>query len=147
MADKGWLLIYETIHALQAKKSEKNLKEVTHKVYFDIEIDGKAAGTFFTCVNAIHLFIYFCFPFRDRCCCQSGWHLLFYFLFSSFSLTKNIHSKLIPSILAKKELWYNYQRSINEFICLYFVVVWGFRTFSSLNYVYSIFPLWNNKYK
>ena len=28
----------------QAKKSKENLKEVTHKVYFDVEIDGKAAG-------------------------------------------------------------------------------------------------------
>lgn len=29
---------------LQAKKSKEDLKEVTHKVYFDIEIDGKPAG-------------------------------------------------------------------------------------------------------
>lgn len=29
---------------LQAKKSKENLKEVTHKVYFDVEIDGKPAG-------------------------------------------------------------------------------------------------------
>lgn len=28
----------------QAKKSKENLKEITHKVYFDVEIDGKAAG-------------------------------------------------------------------------------------------------------
>lgn len=30
---------------VQAKKSNKKLDEVTHKVYFDIEIDGEAAGT------------------------------------------------------------------------------------------------------
>lgn len=29
---------------MQAKKSKEDLKEVTHKVYFDVEIDGKAAG-------------------------------------------------------------------------------------------------------
>lgn len=29
---------------LQAKKSKESLKEVTHKVYFDVEIDGKPAG-------------------------------------------------------------------------------------------------------
>lgn len=28
---------------MQAKKSN-DLKEVTHKVYFDVEIDGKEAG-------------------------------------------------------------------------------------------------------
>ena len=28
----------------QAKKSKEDLKEVTHKVYFDVEIDGKPAG-------------------------------------------------------------------------------------------------------
>jgi peptidylprolyl isomerase len=28
----------------QAKKSKEDLKEVTHKVYFDIEIAGKPAG-------------------------------------------------------------------------------------------------------
>lgn len=28
----------------QAKKSKENLKEITHKVYFDVEIDGKEAG-------------------------------------------------------------------------------------------------------
>lgn len=28
----------------QAKKSKENVKEITHKVYFDVEIDGKAAG-------------------------------------------------------------------------------------------------------
>lgn len=30
----------------QAKKSKENLKEITHKVYFDVEIAGKPAGTF-----------------------------------------------------------------------------------------------------
>lgn len=29
---------------LQAKKSKEDLKEVTNKVYFDVEIDGKPAG-------------------------------------------------------------------------------------------------------
>lgn len=28
----------------QAKKSKEDLKEVTHKVYFDVEIAGKPAG-------------------------------------------------------------------------------------------------------
>jgi peptidylprolyl isomerase len=28
----------------QAKKSNEDLKEVTHKVYFDVEIAGKPAG-------------------------------------------------------------------------------------------------------
>jgi len=28
----------------QAKKSKEELKEVTNKVFFDVEIDGKAAG-------------------------------------------------------------------------------------------------------
>ena len=28
----------------QAKKSAEDLKEVTHKVYFDVEIAGKPAG-------------------------------------------------------------------------------------------------------
>lgn len=31
----------------QAKKSDADLKEVTHKVFFDVEIDGKPAGKFF----------------------------------------------------------------------------------------------------
>jgi hypothetical protein len=31
----------------QAKKSKEDLKEITHKVYFDVEIDGKPAGMFF----------------------------------------------------------------------------------------------------
>lgn len=29
---------------LEAKKSKKNLEEVTHKVYFDIGVDGKSIG-------------------------------------------------------------------------------------------------------
>lgn len=32
------------VFRVQAKKSKENLKEITHKVYFDVEIDGKAAG-------------------------------------------------------------------------------------------------------
>lgn len=31
---------------MQAKKSQEDLKEVTHKVFFDVEIDGKPAGKF-----------------------------------------------------------------------------------------------------
>lgn len=31
----------------QAKKSKEELKEVTHKVFFDVEIDGKPAGMLF----------------------------------------------------------------------------------------------------
>ncbi|KAL1193120.1 Peptidyl-prolyl cis-trans isomerase CYP20-1 [Cardamine amara subsp. amara] len=38
------LLLLGTLTAIQAKKSKENLKEITHKVYFDVEIDGKAAG-------------------------------------------------------------------------------------------------------
>ncbi|AED97088.1 cyclophilin [Arabidopsis thaliana] len=38
------LLLLGTLSAIQAKKSKENLKEITHKVYFDVEIDGKAAG-------------------------------------------------------------------------------------------------------
>lgn len=48
-------MIYETVASayidfwmfgfmFQAKKSKENLKEITHKVYFDVEIDGKEAG-------------------------------------------------------------------------------------------------------
>lgn len=32
--------------AFQSKKSQEDLKEVTHKVYFDVEIAGKPAGMF-----------------------------------------------------------------------------------------------------
>ncbi|KAE9594168.1 hypothetical protein Lal_00017059 [Lupinus albus] len=38
------LLLIGTLALVQAKKSSKKLKEVTNKVYFDVEIDGKAAG-------------------------------------------------------------------------------------------------------
>ncbi|RDX75779.1 Peptidyl-prolyl cis-trans isomerase CYP19-4, partial [Mucuna pruriens] len=38
------LLLFGTLALIQAKKSKEELKEVTNKVYFDIEIDGKAAG-------------------------------------------------------------------------------------------------------
>ncbi|KAA0061830.1 peptidyl-prolyl cis-trans isomerase CYP20-1 [Cucumis melo var. makuwa] len=37
-------LVLGALTLIQAKKSKENLKEVTHKVYFDVEIDGKAAG-------------------------------------------------------------------------------------------------------
>ncbi|XP_022986941.1 peptidyl-prolyl cis-trans isomerase CYP20-1 [Cucurbita maxima] len=37
-------LLLGTLTLIQAKKSKGNLKEVTNKVYFDIEINGKAAG-------------------------------------------------------------------------------------------------------
>lgn len=40
-------MIWELKFMLQAKKSDKDLKEVTHKVYFDVEIDGKEAGMSF----------------------------------------------------------------------------------------------------
>jgi len=29
---------------MQAKKAKEDLKEVTNKVYFDVQIDGKDAG-------------------------------------------------------------------------------------------------------
>ncbi|KAI3806299.1 hypothetical protein L1987_22198 [Smallanthus sonchifolius] len=38
------LLLVGTLALTQAKKSNKDLKEVTHKVYFDVEIGGKPAG-------------------------------------------------------------------------------------------------------
>ncbi|KAK4383624.1 Peptidyl-prolyl cis-trans isomerase CYP20-1 [Sesamum angolense] len=50
MATTARLLLLFTLTLLlsvvltQAKKSKENLKEVTHKVYFDVEIDGKPAG-------------------------------------------------------------------------------------------------------
>ncbi|CAN8253229.1 unnamed protein product [Cochlearia groenlandica] len=38
------LLLLGTISSIHAKKSKGNLKEITNKVYFDVEIDGKEAG-------------------------------------------------------------------------------------------------------
>ncbi|KAI3450311.1 hypothetical protein Pfo_006978 [Paulownia fortunei] len=38
------VVLFITLAVSQAKKSKEDLKEVTHKVYFDIEIDGKPAG-------------------------------------------------------------------------------------------------------
>ncbi|CDP09190.1 unnamed protein product [Coffea canephora] len=38
------LLILGLTAVAQAKKSDNDLKEVTHKVYFDVEIDGRPAG-------------------------------------------------------------------------------------------------------
>ena len=44
----------------QAKKPKEDLKEVTHKVYFDVEIGGKPAG------NALYHYISFLFCKRKR---------------------------------------------------------------------------------
>ncbi|CAL0334997.1 unnamed protein product [Lupinus luteus] len=38
------LLLIGTLALVQAKKSKEDLKEVTNKVYFDVEINGKSAG-------------------------------------------------------------------------------------------------------
>jgi len=38
------LVLFGTLALSQGKKSEKDLQEVTHKVYFDVEISGKPAG-------------------------------------------------------------------------------------------------------
>ncbi|XP_011043772.1 PREDICTED: peptidyl-prolyl cis-trans isomerase CYP20-1-like [Populus euphratica] len=38
------LVLFGTLAVTQAKKSKADLKEITHKVYFDVEIDGKPAG-------------------------------------------------------------------------------------------------------
>uniref|UniRef100_A0A6M2E832 Peptidyl-prolyl cis-trans isomerase n=1 Tax=Populus davidiana TaxID=266767 RepID=A0A6M2E832_9ROSI len=38
------LVLFGTLAVTQAKKSKEDLKEITHKVYFDVEIDGKPAG-------------------------------------------------------------------------------------------------------
>nr|XP_043635383.1 peptidyl-prolyl cis-trans isomerase CYP20-1 isoform X2 [Erigeron canadensis] len=38
------LTLIGTLAFTEAKKSDKDLKEVTHKVYFDVEIAGKPAG-------------------------------------------------------------------------------------------------------
>jgi peptidylprolyl isomerase len=37
-------ILIKNYELMQAKKSKEDLKEVTNKVYFDVEIDGKAAG-------------------------------------------------------------------------------------------------------
>lgn len=47
---RTWWLIQTLL--VQAKKSE-DLKEVTHKVYFDVEIAGKPAGTFLPVLQTI----------------------------------------------------------------------------------------------
>ncbi|XP_040993916.1 peptidyl-prolyl cis-trans isomerase CYP20-1 isoform X1 [Juglans microcarpa x Juglans regia] len=40
-----WTFVFfGTLALIQAKKSKEELKEVTHKVFFDVEIDGKPAG-------------------------------------------------------------------------------------------------------
>nr|KJB34585.1 hypothetical protein B456_006G106600 [Gossypium raimondii] len=38
------LVLLGSLASTQAKKSKEDLKEVTHKVYFDVEIAGKPAG-------------------------------------------------------------------------------------------------------
>ncbi|KAE8705621.1 Peptidyl-prolyl cis-trans isomerase CYP19-4 [Hibiscus syriacus] len=38
------LVLLGSLALTQAKKSKRDLKEVTHKVYFDVEIEGKPAG-------------------------------------------------------------------------------------------------------
>ncbi|KAH9603855.1 hypothetical protein KSS87_005975 [Heliosperma pusillum] len=38
------LAVLASLSMIQANKSSENLKEVTHKVFFDVEIDGKPAG-------------------------------------------------------------------------------------------------------
>ncbi|KAL5580744.1 hypothetical protein UlMin_013186 [Ulmus minor] len=38
------ILFCATLSLIQGKKSSQDLKEVTNKVFFDVEIDGKAAG-------------------------------------------------------------------------------------------------------
>ncbi|XP_074289928.1 peptidyl-prolyl cis-trans isomerase CYP20-1 [Silene latifolia] len=38
------LAVLASVSMIQAKKSSENLKEVTHKVFFDVAIDGKPAG-------------------------------------------------------------------------------------------------------
>lgn len=38
------IIVNSKFNALQGKKSQENLKEITHKVFFDVEIDGKPAG-------------------------------------------------------------------------------------------------------
>ncbi|CAK7331216.1 unnamed protein product [Dovyalis caffra] len=41
------LVLFGTLTLIQAKKSKEDSREITHKVYFDVEIDGKPAGMFF----------------------------------------------------------------------------------------------------
>ncbi|CAH8312997.1 unnamed protein product [Eruca vesicaria subsp. sativa] len=51
------LLLLGTLSAIQAKKSKENLKEITHKVYFDVEIDGKeACSVTLFLISSSHLF-------------------------------------------------------------------------------------------
>ncbi|ESR38307.1 hypothetical protein CICLE_v10029291mg [Citrus x clementina] len=38
------IVLFATFSSIQAKKSDQNLKEITNKVYFDVEIAGKPAG-------------------------------------------------------------------------------------------------------
>ncbi|KAH8499036.1 hypothetical protein H0E87_017808 [Populus deltoides] len=38
------LVLFGTLTLIQAKKSKEDLTEITHKVYFDVEVDGKPAG-------------------------------------------------------------------------------------------------------
>ncbi|XP_019178426.1 PREDICTED: peptidyl-prolyl cis-trans isomerase CYP19-4 [Ipomoea nil] len=38
------VFLFGTLAALSQAKKSKNLKEVTHKVFFDVEVDGKPAG-------------------------------------------------------------------------------------------------------
>ncbi|XP_048420530.1 peptidyl-prolyl cis-trans isomerase CYP19-4-like [Pyrus x bretschneideri] len=38
------LVLFGTLALIEAKTSKEDLKEVTHKVYFDVEISGKPAG-------------------------------------------------------------------------------------------------------
>ncbi|XP_018627597.1 peptidyl-prolyl cis-trans isomerase CYP20-1-like isoform X2 [Nicotiana tomentosiformis] len=40
------LVIFGTLTFAQGKKSQESLKEITHKVFFDVEIDGKPAENF-----------------------------------------------------------------------------------------------------
>ncbi|KAI3941372.1 hypothetical protein MKW92_014554 [Papaver armeniacum] len=40
-----WIVVlFGTLAFIQAKKSDETLREITHKVFFDVEIDGKPAG-------------------------------------------------------------------------------------------------------
>eukprot|EP00256_Glycine_max_P053091 XP_014619589.1 peptidyl-prolyl cis-trans isomerase GmCYP34 isoform X1 [Glycine max] len=57
------LLLFGTLALIQAKKSKEDLKEVTHKVYFDVEINGKEAGVHNTRIDGRKLNLY------DQTCC------------------------------------------------------------------------------